>query len=191
MASEETEPEVPAEGDAEASGPKSKMPLIAAIVVGLAVGAGSGAVVIGPMVARKLIHTAPAVADSSKGENGAAGKGGEHGAAGEKGAEGQTAKPPVLLLENLVLNPAGSGGQRYLLMSVAIECVDAKSVDGLTARDAELRDVILTTLGKKTVEELSDVSHRDAIKTEILNAVAARFGKTTVKQLYFPQFVIQ
>ncbi|MEO7996501.1 MAG: flagellar basal body-associated FliL family protein [Gemmatimonadaceae bacterium] len=186
-----------AEGDAAAPAPKGKMPLIAAIVVGLAVGAGSGAAVVGPIIVKKMGISAPAItkaaADSgAEGEHGKEEGSTAEGAAGEHGGKGGEAPaPPVLVLENLVLNPASSGGTRYLLLSMAIEAADAKTVTELTARDAELKDLILTTLGSKTVEQLSDVSGREAIKTELTAAIVARFGKKSVKQLYFPQFVIQ
>ncbi|MEP6766351.1 MAG: flagellar basal body-associated FliL family protein, partial [Gemmatimonadaceae bacterium] len=168
------------------SAPKSKMPMIIAIVAGLAVGGGSGAVVIGPMVARKMVHASVAVDTSSDATKGGEGAKGEHGEGGKGGA----VAPPIQLLDNLVLNPEGSGGSRYLLMSIAIECVDAKGLETITQRDAELRDLILTTLSKKTVEDLS-ASHREKIKSELVAAIAAHFGKNSVKQLYFPQFVIQ
>ncbi len=171
------------------SGPKSKLPLIAAIVVGLAVGGGSGAAVVGPLVAKKLGVSAPATTDTSA-EQGAAAAEGEHGKEGEAG-KGDAVAPPVLLLENLVLNPASSGGSRYLLMSIAIESATKTALDALTLRDAELKDLILTTLGQKTVDELSNVAGREVIKTELIAAVQERFGKDSIKHLYFPQFVIQ
>ena len=177
---------------AENAAPKSKMPLIIAIAVGLAVGGGSGAAVIGPMVAKKMMKT-PVVADSgaeatAAGEKSAEGaKGGEHG----EGAKGGATTLLPLALENLVLNPAGSNGSRYLLMSLTIESVDAKGGEALTSHDAELRDLILTTLSVKTVEELSDIGHRDEIKKELTEAITKHFGKSSVKQLFFPQFVIQ
>lgn len=182
---------VPAEGTAPPAGAKAKLPLIAALVVGLAVGAGSGAAVVGPMVAKKMgfVTPAPVAAAAAGGEAAPAGEHGEAAPAGEKGSE--AAAPPVLLLENLVLNPASSGGSRYLLMSIAIESADAKAVAALTLRDAELKDLILTTLSKKTVDELSDVAGRERIKTELISAITERFGKAAVRQLYFPQFVIQ
>lgn len=190
-----------AEGEAAPASSKAKIPLIAAIVVGLAVGAGTGAAVVGPIVIKKMGITAPAVVlPAAEGaEHGADAEegGGEHGAAkeesggGEHGAKAEGAAVPVVTLENLVLNPASSGGQRYLLMSIAIEASDAKVVADLTARDAELKDLILTTLSKKTVEELSDVTAREPIKAELMASLKERFGKKSIKQLYFPQFVIQ
>lgn len=193
--------EAPSETAAEApAGVKAKLPLIAAVLVGLAVGAGSGAVVVGPMLAKTLGFEARAVpaphvaeGEAAAGEHGEAAPAEGEAPAGEHGATegGEVAKPPVLLLENLVLNPSGSGGARYLLASIAIEAADAKGVEALTARDAELKDLVLTALSKKSVEELSDVAGREAIKTELLAAIKERFGKNSVKQLYFPQFVIQ
>ena len=93
--------------------------------------------------------------------------------------------------ENLVLNPAGSGGSRFLLLSVAIEAGSSEMEAGMTARDAELRDIILTSLGTKTVDQLTDIANREGIKNEVLAAITTRFGKTSVKRLYFPQFVVQ
>ena len=61
----------------------------------------------------------------------------------------------------------------------------------MEVRDAELRDIILTSLGNKTVEQLTDVSGREQIKREIQTAIDDRFGKKAVSRIYFPQFVVQ
>lgn len=194
MSSKEQAPEAPVEeGEAAApSGIKAKLPMIAMMVVGLAVGGGTGAALIGPMVAKKMGKAIPTQSDSTAATaEGEAAAGGEHGAAaeGEKGAAG--AENAVHLLENLVLNPAGSGGSRFLLLSVAIETGGATNTTDMTTRDAELRDIILTSLGTKTVDQLTEMTAREGIKTEVQNAIVARFGKGSVKRLYFPQFVVQ
>lgn len=187
-------PEVAAEAVVAATGLKAKLPLIAMIAVGLAVGGGTGAAVIGPMVAKKMgkavqpaAHADSASAEVASAEGEGAGKAGKE---GEKGKEGSAAAA-MHVLENLVLNPAGSGGSRFLLLSVAIEAGSSKANDDFTARDAELRDIILTSLGGKTVDELVDMTTRERIKVEVQGAVNARFGKNAVKRLYFPQFVVQ
>jgi len=144
------------------------------------------------MVAQKMGKVMPpsAHADSTA----VAGEGaadGEHAPAeGEKGKEGAAAAA-MHVLENLVLNPAGSGGSRFLLLSVAIEPGGTTTTEEFTARDAELRDIILTSLGSKTVDELVDMGSRERIKTEVQAAIIDRFGKKAVKRLYFPQFVVQ
>ncbi|HEY0931130.1 MAG TPA: flagellar basal body-associated FliL family protein [Gemmatimonas sp.] len=183
---------------AEAAPSKPKLPiLIGMVAVGLAVGGGTGAAVLGPMVAKKMGKATPIVAVAHA-ESDAEAPAAEHGEA--PAAEGEHAAPEgkegggaasVLLLENLVLNPAGSGGSRFLLLSVAIEAGKPTALEQFKARDAELRDIILTALGTKTVDELTDISKREQFKTELQAAVDGRFGKQSVKRLYFPQFVVQ
>jgi flagellar FliL protein len=130
-----------------------------------------------------------------------AGDEGEEGGHGEEAADGEEGEPsgeegktavakPVHLLDNLVLNPAGSGGTRFLLLSVAFEVKSAAVLEQMKARDAELRDVVLVTLGSKSVEELADMHAREALKTELRTATEKTFKKG-VKRVYFPQFVIQ
>lgn len=185
MADTENQETAPAADGAPAPASRGKLPLIALAAVGLAVGAGTGALVIGPMLARKL-GKAPvaATADSLHADSAAA-----HGDDAKNATTG--AAPTVHLLENLVLNPAGSGGSRFLLLSIAIECADAKILGTMQTRDAELRDIILTSLGTKSVDELTDVTARDRIKIEIQTAISDRFGKKSVARIYFPQFVVQ
>ena len=160
---------------------KAKLPLIALVAVGLAVGGGTGAKLLAPMMAEKLGRgAAPAVAHAEEPE-----------AEAEADSSDANGAPSVHLLENLVLNPAGSGGSRFLLLSVAIETGGPSTVTAFQARDAELRDIMLTALGSKTVDELTDINTREAIKAELLATISARFGKKAVKRLYFPQFVVQ
>lgn len=178
---------------AEAAPSKPKLPLLIGMVaVGLAVGGGTGAAVLGPMAAKKMGKATPVVTADSAAEGEA---GGEHGAPAEGGHGGEGAKgggaAEVLLLENLVLNPAGSGGSRFLLLTVAIEAGKPPALEQFKARDAELRDIVLTALGTKTVDQLTDITQRDQFKSELQAAVDARFGKQSVKRLYFPQFVVQ
>jgi flagellar FliL protein len=94
-------------------------------------------------------------------------------------------------LDNLVLNPAGSGGTRFLMVSAAFELRDANTEQLMKDHEAEVRDRILELLGKKTVDELTDPSLRDGIKKQVLEAVIPIFPQGTVLKVFFPQFVIQ
>lgn len=186
-----TETVAAAEGAPAAAPSKAKLPiLIGLVAVGLAVGGGTGAMMLGPMVAKKMGKEMPAITASadSSGEHGEDGEGAE-GEAGKEGEAGAAAE--IHLIDNLVLNPANSGGSRFLLLSVAIEVGSSSAGEKFKSRDAELRDIILTSLGTKSVEQLVDMAAREQFKTEIQEAVDTRFGKKSVKRLYFPQFVVQ
>jgi flagellar FliL protein len=174
------------------------------VAVGLLVGGGTGAAFVGPMVAKKMGKSAPAAAaaadehatdDEAPADEHAADGEGEASAEESAGKEGEAKAEgdgaPVHLLENLVLNPAASGGSRFLLLSVAIEVGNAKAGEDFKTRDAELRDIILTSLGVKTVDDLTEIARREEFKTELKAAINAKFGKKAAKSLYFPQFVVQ
>jgi flagellar FliL protein len=177
-------------------------------VLGLAVGAGAGAFVSAPRwppACRRAAPTRPRRrtprATESADEEEAAGDGehegeGEEEGSGEEHAKGEGkeggATTPVYTIENLVLNPAQSGGTRFLLLSIAFELKDEGSVEELKARDAELRDLVLATVGKRTVEELTDMTIRDSLKVELQGVAKGLLKKKSrVRRIYFPQFVIQ
>jgi flagellar protein FliL len=158
------------------------MILIACLVGGLVIGGAGGAFALGPVLAKKL--SAPKSADAATEEAG----GEEHG--GEKGAK--KAANTVHMMENLVLNPAGSNGTRFLMAAVAAEVKDEKVSEEMTGRDAELRDVVLRILGDHTVDQLAEMSIRESLKKMLTDSLNTRLAsKTAIKRVYFPQFVIQ
>lgn len=153
-----------------------KKVLVVALTIGLVVGAGAGSFVVGPLVAE-----GPAKAEAGAEDCAAALA--QHGAA--------AAPVAVHTIENLVLNPAQSGGTRYLMASVGFGLSDLHGADQMTLRDAEIRDIVLRVLGSKTVGELSDLAMRDSIKEEMRTEVVEIVGEHGLVDIYFPQFVIQ
>ena len=159
-------PEVDGEAPAPAKGKRSVMILA---VAGIAAGVAAGLFGVGPILAKRKAN-APAPA--------------------AKEAEAGTAAV-THAIENLVLNPAGSGGTRFLMVTATFELKDAAAQQIMKDHEAEVRDHILALLGKKTVEELTDIGQREGMKTEVLAAVTPLFPKGAVLKVFFPQFVIQ
>jgi flagellar FliL protein len=200
MAAAPPEPATP-----DAAPPKralaAALPTVIALVAGLALGGAGGAFAVGPALADGIApaggarHAAArgAAGDAATGDGAAHGDAGEAGDADGKDAKGDDAKAaPVYTMENLVLNPAESGGSRFLLFSLAFELRDQAAHDAMKARDAEMRDVVLAALGRRTTEQLADMALRDSLKAEVGAAAARQLGKRGgVRRVYFPQFVIQ
>ncbi|MFI5309612.1 MAG: flagellar basal body-associated protein FliL [Gemmatimonadales bacterium] len=163
--------------------PKRALPLSAFIAAGIIGGGACGLFVAGPLLARKVVRsTADSTAVAANAKDGAK-DGAQPGAAEAAG--------PVHLIDNLVLNPAGSGGLRFLLATVGVQMKNAATTDALKLREVEARDVVLGVLGTKRVEELAEIKNREAYKQEIKTALEVLFGKGTVKGVYFSQFVVQ
>jgi flagellar FliL protein len=171
--------------NADASPRKPAMMIvIASLVGGLVLGALGGSFALGPMIAKKL--AAPKSAEAATADESESGDKG-HDGKGEK-----KAGSVVLMMENLVLNPSGSNGTRFLMVAVAAEVKDDKVKEEMTGRDAEMRDAVLRLLGERTVDQLADMSFRDGMKKQIVDSLNAKLArKDAVKRVYFPQFVIQ
>lgn len=195
------EPTPPAEGEAKPRNPL--IPVVGALVVGLLVGGGAGMFGVGPVLAAGIAPAgATAGAHKVEGDSADAEGGDEEEASGDhKKKEGEGAEEPAaLIIENIVLNPAGSDGTRFLLLSLAFETKSAEVTDELKRRDAEVRDVVLSRAGAKTTEALATMAVREALKQEIADAVTEaifaknpnkKLRKQPIKRVYFPQYVIQ
>lgn len=157
------------ETDAAAAPAKGGRSVLILAVAGLAAGSAAGLFGIGPVLAKRRAETPAAPA---------------------KPAEvASTAVPHEVA--NLVLNPAGSNGTRFLMVTATFQLKDAAAEALMKEHEAEVRDAILALLGKKTVDDLTDISQREQIKTDVLAAVAPLFPKGSVLKVFFPQFVIQ
>ena len=204
MAEEETAPEEGAEKKKKGL-PPFVLPLVLALV-GTGAGGFVGAKVVGPKLTAGFaggitVADLAAHGGAKKGEHDA--EGGDHeGGDDETSAEGEAAKgggehgeaaaPPLYTISDLVLNPAGSGGTRFLMLSVAFDMKDSSAVDALKQRDAEIKDAVLALVGSKTVDQLAEVSSREPLKIEIRDLVSKITKKPkAIKRVSFPQFVIQ
>jgi flagellar basal body-associated protein FliL len=158
----------PDQGGAAARGSASGFLAVLALTGGLAVGSFFGWKAVGPALARSRWQP-------------------------KEEAPVTVSEKAVALhqIENLVVNPAGSQGLRFLVVSIAIEVGDAKASADLVARDAELRDALVSLLGQKTVPELIDVGQREALRDEIRSTVVSILGRPSVLRVYLPLFVVQ
>jgi len=187
------QPAAPAEGEEAPvkSGPKGVV-LIGALLGSLAIGAAAGIFAVGPIAAKKAGYVVTVTDSAAAGAHGE-GEAADSTGAGEGGEGGEGGAASNLhLIDNLVLNPAGSGGSRFLMLSAAIELRQASQIEELKARDAESRDLVLRVMGARTVEELAEMSNREVLKQQLADSLGSFFkDKKAIRRVYFPQFVIQ
>ena len=169
----------------------SKKTVMISVIAGLLIGAGVGAFIAGPVIVARIRGT-PAGAQVAAGKHAAAKEGeAKGGKEGKEGKDGKAAEGVLHVIDNLVLNPANSGGTRFLMLTVTLDVKDAAVDEELKARDAEVRDIVLAYFGRRTVEQLTDMSQRDTIKRDVLALLNPLLKPGSMKAVYFPQFVIQ
>lgn len=177
----------PAEGEAPAA-PKKGM-MIGLLVAGIAVGGGVGTFVVAPKLVPPVKIAAEAGAEHGEGEEAKSEEGGE-GEHGKKG-EGEGAAPKMVTLDNIIVNPAGSQGSRFLMTSVAIATEDEKLETALRDRQVELRDKVTTVLEVMTMQQLTGPGARDSVKIRVQAMVVQMLGGKPKVKVFIPQFVIQ
>jgi|CXWL01.1.fsa_nt_gi flagellar FliL protein len=146
-----------------------KLPIIAAAGA-LLVGALAGMFVIAP----RLPGAPPAAAEA----NAAEGEGGE------------APKKVLFQLENVIVNPAGSQGQRFIVATVAFEVSSEPIRNLLHESETQIRDAVTGVLEKKTVEELLATGARDSLRSAFA-AVVKPYLKGEKVQVFIPQFLVQ
>lgn len=112
----------------------------------------------------------------------------------EKGGKEGEGKSTVYRIDNVIVNPANSDGQRFLMCAIAVQSDDSELLATLREHEIELRDRIVTLLGAETIETLTAAGARDSLRTRISNAIRPTLGEeaaTAEYQVYLPQFVVQ
>jgi len=172
----------PPEQPNKKNGMASLLATVGGVSAGIAIGVAVGLFVLGPRLAPASGAPSPRAGEAAHQE-------------AEAPAEGEhapSATPsPIYLIENMVLNPAGSNGTRFLLLSVAIAAKDEATIGLIKARDAEVRDHILRLFGSKSVDQVWAASERDGLRKDVLAVLNGLFPGGAVRTVYFPQFVIQ
>jgi flagellar protein FliL len=163
--------------------------LAATIVASLTVGSLLGGMLIAPKViaARNARPAAPARTEEAEGGDGAQEDEGGKG----KGKKGEGEKSAVYSIDNIVVNPAGSAGTRFLMASVAFEMTDEKAVAALREKEIQVRDAVITTLECQTLEMLSAPGSREGIKRQLAVAIKPLVPGHQKLRVYLPQFVLQ
>lgn len=118
------------------------------------------------------------------------------GSRGAEAPEPATKPGPTYAFEPFIVNVAGTNGTRYLKASISVECADKRASAEIGAVEYKVRDAILAVLSSYNLEDLSDVSKRDAIRRRVADAIERSLsgdgGKSPrVRGVYFLEFVIQ
>lgn len=158
------------------------LPILIALYVGVALaGAAVAERVIAPNAARRASAAdAKAVVQQAPGEHA------EKGEVEHAGASGN-----VYVIDDLVVNPAGSGGLRYLAASVGLRSSAPTFLEDMKTRDAPIKDALIRILGSKTTDELANVQAREGMRAEIQQEVGRIIPEQKVDAIYFTRFVLQ
>ncbi len=123
----------------------------------------------------------------------ATGEAGDSSAAGEEEpAEGEKKQSGnIYMISEIIVNPAGTGGTRYLSASVGFELSDSRAGARFAEREAIIRDALITILSSQSIAELTDFRQRELLR-KLIKQRAEKLLKTgDIAAVYFTEFVLQ
>ena len=175
MAEEKTNPEGEAAAPAPASGGAGAwLPLIVSVVLMPAIAFGMTKFVIVPQLQSSL-----GIKSVSAGS-------------GDKSKPSADAKKINVPFQKLLVNIAGTMGQRFLLVSLSLSSTGGEEFrTKVMDDDAALRDMCLGILSTKTLADLEKPGSRNLIRTELLNGFNNILGDNSVSEIYITEFGIQ
>lgn len=95
------------------------------------------------------------------------------------------------VIEDVIVNPAGTLGQRFVNITLGLECEKAALLKELGQRDVQIRDAIIGILVTKRIDQLDDLEDKKQLKKEILKKLNSIVTKGKIKNVYFSNFILQ
>ncbi len=112
-------------------------------------------------------------------------------AAAEESEEEEDGESFIYPLEDLIINPANTNGKRLLLLSVGLEVKGGEEEKKkLEEKDVIVRDMIISTLSRKSLHELNNPAEKDSLKLELYEQLKKLIPKSKVKKVYFSKYVL-
>lgn len=92
---------------------------------------------------------------------------------------------------DIVVNPAGTGGSRYLSTSIGFELGSEELAAEFGERDPIVRDALITILASKTVAQLTDAKQKEITRYQIKKRVSKLMDTEDLMGVYYTDFVLQ
>ncbi len=97
----------------------------------------------------------------------------------------------VYVVSDLIVNPAGTNGTRFLLTTIGIEVDSQQARMELEKKDIQVRDALISILTSKGLDQLVRVEQREALRGEIASKIGEILRSGKPKSVYFGKFIIQ
>lgn len=103
-------------------------------------------------------------------------------------------KPVVMAIDPLVVNISGTRMTRVVRLQVHLRLSEARLVDVLTEMLPMVKDRIMGTVGRRTLDEMESVDDRESLKRDIaleVNSLIRDRMAGSVLDVAFSEFLIQ
>lgn len=113
-------------------------------------------------------------------------KGGGHGGGGDEADNGM-----IAAIKEIVVNPAGTSGSRYLSVSLGFQFGSKKARRRFEENELMVRDALISILSSKTVTQLTDAKQKEIMRYQIKKRLSKLLKTKKLEAVYYTDFVLQ
>jgi flagellar FliL protein len=97
----------------------------------------------------------------------------------------------VYAIQDIVVNPAGTAGSRFLSISFGFDVGSDALWADFEAREQMVRDALITILSSKTVSQLTDAKQKEIMRYQIKKRLSKLLETEELEAVYYTDFVLQ
>jgi flagellar FliL protein len=97
----------------------------------------------------------------------------------------------IYSVNDIIVNPAGTDGKKLLLTSIGFDVASEESFKELESKEILVKDMIITILSEKSLQNLKLWSYKDSLRQEIAGTMKNFLPGIQVNKVYFSKFIIQ
>jgi len=94
-------------------------------------------------------------------------------------------------MEELIVNPAETNGQRFLVVEISIELPNESFIPRFEKNKQQIKHHMNESLSSRTVNQLVTFEERENLRRELAGIVDSTFGERSVRNLYYTKYVMQ
>ena len=96
----------------------------------------------------------------------------------------------IYTVQDIIVNPSGSAGDRYVMMELGFDVTTEENLRVLEKKGIILKDIVTAIVSSKKLEQLSAVDIREILKSEIIEVAKEYLPDVEINTIYYSKFVI-
>ncbi|QQS35485.1 MAG: flagellar basal body-associated FliL family protein [Ignavibacteriales bacterium] len=97
----------------------------------------------------------------------------------------------IFLVEDVIVNPAGTEGKRFLLTTVGFDIATEEEMKELQSKEVLVKDMVISKLSSKDIVQLNNSAYRDTIRTELSSEIKRLIPRVNINNIYFSKYIFQ
>lgn len=167
--------------------PKKKSNMMLFVIIGAVVLLGGG----GAFFFMSGGDEAAQVTEETHGQATEESQAGGHGEEAKSSHATKVGDAIMYAIDDIVVNPSGTGGSRFLSVSFGFELGNATLAGEFEAREPLVRDALITILSSKSVAQLTDSREKEIMRYQVKKRLEQLLKTDQLVGVYYTDFVLQ